>query len=190
MKSCFRWSEEVGDNPFSHQNPSPGPEFGCKYKGHKPASSPSSDCSFIKQRIYTHLLCLITAWSLDMNFLKKKIKSILRKHLKRLLEQQTWLWRWVTECRICVPVSRATGNFGARKNQYHSGKVKEPVCFDSRCLLSTFCALESVGTGWKAKKLERRIGKKRKITIFKPQYCLLQRDRLVEKSNEWIKPPC
>lgn len=68
MKSCFRWSEEVGDNPFSHQNPSPGPEFGCKYKGHRPAFSPSSDCSFIKQRIYTHSLCLITAWSLDMNF--------------------------------------------------------------------------------------------------------------------------
>lgn len=158
MKSCFRWSEEVGDNPFSHQNPSPGSEFGCKYKGHRPAFSPSSDCSFIKQRIYIHLLCLITAWSLDMNFFFYVFSGSILKGFwnnRHDFEDES-------QCRICVPVSRTTGDFGARKNQYHSGKVREPVCFDSRCFLSTFCALESVGTGWKAKKLERRIGKKGK----------------------------
>lgn len=96
------------------------------------------------------------------------LRSILRKDLKRLLEQQTWLWRWVTECRMCVLVSKTTRSFGARKSQYHSGKWGNLFALIAGALLSTVCTLESVGTGWKSRKsnLDRRIAKKRKINGF------------------------
>lgn len=81
------------------------------------------------------------------------LKSFLRKHLKRLLEQQTRLWRWVTECRMCVLVSKTTGNFGARRKQYHSGKWGNLFALIAGALLSTVCTLES-GNRLKSQKVK------------------------------------
>lgn len=128
--------------PFLAQN------LALNTKETKPGFSLSPDCTFIRQGIFTHLLCSIPSWSLGMKccfFLQNP--NILKKCLKRLLEQQRWLWRWVTKCRMDAPVSQTTGNFVARKKQYHRVKRGNLFALIGGALLSTARTLESDGTG-------------------------------------------